>query len=172
MSGLFSCRVMQVSDLDDVLRIQSEAYLDEMVESGAIIAARLDNVPDTCWVVEGEQGVCGYLVGYLSHKGAVTPWGSEFAHKRDADHLYLHDLAISKSAAGCGLGPLLVNHALLQAKSRRLVGAALVSVQDSRGFWQKMGFNEFVGLTPAQQQHLDSYTGPAFYMTQGFAINQ
>lgn len=168
MQLLFSCRTMLANDLDKVMRIQREAYVDEMVESEAILAARLANVPDTSWVVEGEQGVCGYLVGYLSHVGLVTPWGSEFSHKPDADHLYLHDLAISKSAAGCGLGPLLVKHSLQQAKLRLLSGAALVSVQDSRKFWQKMGFNEFANLTSAQQQHLESYTGPAFYMTQGF----
>ncbi len=168
MQPLFACRAMQASDLNDVMRIQLEAYVDEMVEDEAILAARLANVPDTSWVVEGEQGVCGYLVGYLSHAGSVTPWGSEFSHKPDADHLYLHDLAISKSAAGCGLGPLLVKHSLQQAKLRQLSGAALVSVQDSRRFWQKMGFTEFADLTPTQQQHLESYTGPAFYMTQVF----
>jgi len=168
MQSLFSCRAMRINDLGKVMRIQREAYADEMVESEAILAARLASVPDTSWVVEGEQGVCGYLVGYLSHAGLVTPWGSEFSHKADADHLYLHDLAISKSAAGSGLGPLLVNHALQQARGWQLSGAALVSVQDSRKFWQKMGFNEFAELTPAQQQHLDSYTGPAFYMTRNF----
>lgn len=168
METLFFCRPMQTSDLNDVMHIQSEAYAAEMVESKTIIALRLANVPDTSWVVEGEQGVCGYLVGYMSHAGLVTPWGSEFAHKPAADHLYLHDLAISKSATGYGLGPLLVNHALQQAKMQQLSGAALVSVQDSKRFWQKLGFNECADLTSTQLQHLNSYTGPAFYMTHVF----
>lgn len=166
MSRNFFCRTMHAGDLDNVVRIQAEAYVDEMLESETVIAARFAQVPDTSWVVESEQGVCGYLVGYLSLAGVVTPWGEGFSHKPDADHLYLHDLAISRSVAGCGLGPLLVNHALSTARQRRLAGAALVSVQNSRAFWQKMGFAESQQLNPAQQGHLGTYAGPAFYMTQ------
>lgn len=168
MSSEFVCRVMQRQDLDSVIRIQAEAYIDEILESDEVIIERFAAVPDTSWVVEGPRGVCGYLVGYLSHSGYVTPWGDTFSHKLDADRLYLHDLAISSSAAGFGLGPKLVMYALMQAQQRELRGAALVSVQDSKGFWQKLGFNEYSTLTPTQQQHLATYTGPAFYMTQDF----
>ncbi len=169
MNDKFICRVMQRGDLASVISIQAEAYIDEILERDEVIIERFAAVPDTSWVVEGEQGVCGYLVGYLSHQGYVTPWGETFSHKTNADHLYLHDLAISTSAAGFGLGPRLVKYALKQAQARALRGAALVSVQDSKGFWQKLGFSEHPQLTPAQQQHLDSYTGPAFYMTQDFS---
>lgn len=168
MSNDFVCRVMQRDDLASVIRIQAEAYIDEILESDEVIAARFAAVPDTSWVVEGKSGVCGYLVGYLSYSGHVTPWGQTFSHKTDADRLYLHDLAISKSAAGFGLGPMLVKYALMQAQQRALRGAALVSVQDSKGFWQKLGFSEYPGLTPTQQEYLATYTGPAFYMTQDF----
>ncbi|WP_235425635.1 GNAT family N-acetyltransferase [Cellvibrio mixtus] len=168
MSNDFFCRAMQYSDLACVIRIQAEAYVDEILETDDVIIERFNAVPDTSWVVEGKQGVCGYLVGYLSHHGYVTPWGETFSHKLNADHLYLHDLAISTTAAGFGLGPRLVKYALEQAQRRALRGATLVSVQDSKGFWQKLGFREFLMLTPAQQQHLATYAGPAFYMTQDF----
>ncbi|PUA30808.1 MAG: GNAT family N-acetyltransferase [Cellvibrio sp. 79] len=159
---------MQRGDLACVIRIQAEAYSNEIIERDEVIVERFATVPDTSWVIEDKRGVCGYLVGYLSHHGYVTPWGETFSHKTNADHLYLHDLAISTSAAGFGLGPRLVKYALEQAQARELRGAALVSVQGSKGFWQKLGFIEYLQLTPAQQQYLDSYTGPAFYMTQNF----
>ena len=168
MINEFICRVMQRDDLASVIRIQAEAYIDEILESDEVILERFATVPDTSWVVEGKQGVCGYLVGYLSHHGYITPWGDTFSHKKNADHLYLHDLAISTNAAGFGLGPKLVRYALEQAQARALRGASLVSVQDSKGFWQKLGFSEYLQLMPAQKQHLDTYTGPAFYMTQNF----
>jgi ribosomal protein S18 acetylase RimI-like enzyme len=162
----FICRAMQLSDLAAVIRIQAEAYIDEILETDEVIHARLLQAPDTAWVVEREGEVCGYLVGYQSALGEVTPWGSEFTHKQDSTALYLHDLAISKSATGCGLGPLLVNYALMQARQRELRDVALVSVQNSKSFWQKLGFNENTQLDEIQQNNLASYSGPAIYMTR------
>lgn len=164
----FICRAMQLCDIVDVIRIQAEAYIDEILETEEVIRARFAQTPDTSWVVERSGEVCGYLVGYQSVVGEVSPWGSAFMHKAESTTLYLHDLAISKSATGCGLGPLLVNHALMEACQRALCAAALVSVQNSKSFWQKLGFNEFAQLDEIQQRNLASYSGPAIYMTREF----
>ncbi|MDO8343219.1 MAG: GNAT family N-acetyltransferase [Cellvibrio sp.] len=165
----FICRAMQSRDLEAVIRIQAEVYIDEILETDEVIHARFAQTPDTSWVVERAGEVCGYLVGYQSALGEVSPWGSEFTHKSESTALYLHDLAISKSAAGCGLGPLLVNYALMEARQRALRAAALVSVQNSKSFWQKLGFNECAQLDEIQQQNLASYSGPAIYMTRELA---
>lgn len=166
MTVEFICRAMQLCDLADVIRIQAEAYIDEILETDEVIHARFARTPDTSWVVERAGEVCGYLVGYQSALGEVSPWGSEFTHKPDSTALYLHDLAISKSAAGCGVGPMLVNHALREARQRELRAAALVSVQNSKSFWQKLGFKECAQLDETQQYNLASYSGPAIYMTR------
>jgi ribosomal protein S18 acetylase RimI-like enzyme len=165
----FIFRAMRPTDLRDVMRIQAEAYVDQMIESESVMAERLDAAPETCWIAESSNGACGYLMGYFSLAGEITPWGMGFSPKPHADLLYLHDLAISKRAAGNGLGPRLVNHAISEAKERNLRGAALVSVQDSKGFWQRLGFEKYLELTPAQRQSLASYHGQAFYMMQQFA---
>lgn len=165
----FICRAMQLCDLDAVVRIQAEAYVDEILETDEVIRARFAQTPDTSWVVERAGEVCGYLVGYQSALGEVSPWGSEFAHKPESTALYLHDLAISKSAAGCGLGSMLVDHALIEARQRELRAAALVSVQNSKSFWQKLGFHECDQLDDIQQYNLASYSGPAIYMTRELA---
>ena len=169
MTAAFMCRAMQLRDLADVIRIQAEAYIDEILETDAVIYARFAQTADTSWVVERAGEVCGYLIGYQSALGEVSPWGSEFAHKPDSTALYLHDLAISKSAAGCGLGPLLVNHALQEARQRELRAAALVSVQNSQSFWQKLGFDVCTLLDEFQQSNLATYSGPAIYMTRELA---
>ena len=169
MTVEFICRAMRLSDIADVIRIQAEAYIDEILETDEVIRARFAQTPDTSWVIERAGEVCGYLVGYQSALGEVSPWGSEFAHKPESTALYLHDLAISKSAAGCGLGSLLVNHALREAQQRELRAAALVSVQNSKSFWQKLGFNECNQLDEIQQHNLASYSGPAIYMTRELA---
>lgn len=170
MTAEFICRAMQLHDLVDVIRIQAEAYIDEILETDSVICARFAQTPDTSWVVERAGEVCGYLVGYQSVLGEISPWGSEFTHKTEAAALYLHDLAISKSAAGCGLGAVLVNHALMEARHRELLAAALVSVQNSKSFWQKLGFSECSDLERSQQKNLASYSGPAIYMTRELAL--
>lgn len=162
----FSCRAMQLLDVADVIRIQAEAYTDEILETDEVIYARFAQTPDTSWVVERAGQVCGYLVGYQSSLGEVSPWGSEFTHKPESTALYLHDLAISNSAAGYGLGSMLVNHALTEARQRELHDVALVSVQNSKPFWQKLGFDENQELDEIQQRNLASYSGPATYMTR------
>lgn len=166
----FICRAMQLQDLAAVIRIQAEAYIDEILEADEVIHARFAQTPDTSWVVEREGDVCGYLVGYQSNLGDVTPWGFEFSHKLQANTLYLHDLAISRTAKGFGLGPLVVNHALAEARQRQLEHAALVSVQNSKVFWEKLGFVACDELPQAQQQNLATYTGPAFYMARALIV--
>jgi ribosomal protein S18 acetylase RimI-like enzyme len=169
MTVEFICRAMQLCDITDVIRIQAEAYIDEILETDDVIRTRFAQTPDTSWVVERAGEVCGYLVGYQSALGEVSPWGGEFAHKPESTALYLHDLAISKSVAGCGLGPMLVNHALMEARQRKLRAAALVSVQNSKSFWRKLGFIECDQLDEIQQRNLASYSGPAIYMTRELA---
>ncbi|ACE84453.1 GNAT family N-acetyltransferase [Cellvibrio japonicus] len=157
-------RLMTPADLIAVIQIQAEAYVDEMLESQEVIAARLANVADTSWVVECAGQVCAYLVAYLSQANSVTPWGSEFAHKPDADTFYLHDLAVSHRAKGLRMGPWLIAGVFDQMRERGLRRAALVSVQDSQGFWSKLGFRVVDQLAPEQVRHLQTYTGPAVYM--------
>lgn len=166
----FICRAMQLRDLADVIRIQSEAYVDEILETDDVITQRFTQTADTSWVVERSGEVCGYLVGYYTNLGEVSPWGCEFSHKPSADTFYMHDLAISRAAVGYGLGPLIVKHALAQVPQDALTHAALVSVQNSKGFWEKLGFVTFENLMQAQRQHLATYAGPAFYMVKPLQV--
>lgn len=163
------CRAMRLSDIAAVIEIQAEAYVDEMLETAEVIAARFHAAPDTAWVAEYADKVCGYLVCYQSMLGEVTPWGEAFVHKPKANTLYLHDLAIGKNAIGLGVGRALVDCALSYARQCSLQSAALVAVQNSKSFWQKFGFNEYNHLVMAQLQHLTSYTGSAFYMTRSLS---
>jgi ribosomal protein S18 acetylase RimI-like enzyme len=159
-------RAMTAADLGAVIRIQAEAYVDEMLESAEVIEARFAAVPECAWVVEIARQVCGYLVGYQSPLGKLTPWGAEFEHAPAAKSLYLHDLAIGASARGLKLGPALVNHALTEVKQRKLKSAALISVQNSKAFWHSLGFEDYSLAAEDQLANLASYAGPAYYLVR------
>ena len=158
---------MLPADIASVLRVQAHCYLPDNIESEAVIRARLAIAPDTAWVVELEGAVCAYLVGYRSRLGQVGALGDGFEPAEVPDCLYLHDLAVGQQARGLGLGPLLVAHALSQARREGLAWAALVSVQGSRDFWRQRGFAVSQLNDPGQALALSTYAGgPACYMTQ------
>lgn len=165
MSSSFVVRAMKPEDLVAVVEIQAQCYPPEMNERPELLAARLAACPDTAWVVAnaatGEPGA--YLVGYRTVLGKVSPLGAAFEHHAQPDGLYLHDLAIGRAWRGRGVAQALVAHARAQAALSGLAGLALVSVNDTVGFWRGQGF-EVAQVTPQGQAALDTYWGTAVYM--------
>jgi len=161
---MFVIRSMLPSDISAVLAIQEQAYVDEVLEDEHVIRERLIIAPETAWVIESENDVHAYLVGYPSTQGSLTALGDFFAPAREPDCLYLHDLAVASTAAGRGYAAALIHHAMTAASNKGLNAAALISVQNSVGFWQRHGFEVVSNLDESQQARLQTYAGPAFYM--------
>lgn len=159
-------RLMVERDIASVMRIQSEAYAENMREAESVIRARLLAVPDTTWVVEQQGEVVAYLVAYKSHLGQVSPWGAMLSHKSQAKTLYVHDLALGTRVRGLRLGHWLMGQVIATARSIGMHSIALVSVQDSQGFWQKMEFHSAESLAVEQHENLATYAGQAVYMTR------
>ena len=142
----------------EILTIQAEVYSEIEPESLEVLRSKWQQSPDCCFVYlekqdeqEG-QNILGYLLAHA--------WNSETAPKlyqtlpegSRGSTLFLHDLAISKYAAGRGIGTQMVKHLLDTATTSGFEKALLVSVQDSVSFWQKHGFVEMT-----DQQANESY---------------
>lgn len=167
----FDIRLMSLNDLIAIEHIQAEAYAGYFLESADVIAQRFHLSPATAWVAEHDGQVCAYLVGYWSRVGKINPLNAPFASVADANCLYLHDLALLKIAQGFGVGKKLIQAATELASSNSAQALALLSVQNSKEFWQGLGFSEFVDLENIQQENLNTYlTGDdaAFYMVKSF----
>lgn len=158
-------RPMRTDDLDAVLAIQLACYGAAFVEDGALIARRLAAAPHTAWVAQQRGRVGAYLAAYPSRLGRITPLNGDFEPAPDADTLYLHDLAVDPAFGGQGLGPALVRHALAQTPAAWR-HCALVSVQSSLAFWQRLGYAQTEPGDLRQRRHLASYPGPAYYMVR------
>lgn len=165
MPAAMVVRAMRADDLGVIAEIQAQCYPPEMNEPADLLAARLSACPDAAWVmVDAVTDVPGaYLVGYRTLLGKVSPLGAAFEHAAQADGLYLHDLAIGRALRGRGAAQALVAHARAQAAHWGLVGLALVSVNDTVGFWRGQGF-EVAPVTPQGQAALGTYWGTAVYM--------
>ncbi|MET1537615.1 GNAT family N-acetyltransferase, partial [Burkholderia sola] len=83
-----------------------------------------------------------------------------------ADTLYLHDMAVHPDAAGQGLARALLAPLWDRARAEGLRHTALVSVQGSRGYWERHGYAVQALASPLQQQRLDSYGDGARYMVR------
>ena len=159
-------RPMMPDDVRAVLAIQAECYPAALIEDESSIRARLDVSPDSAWLAEDAAGVCAYLVAYRSLVGKVTPLGGAFDVAADPATLYLHDLAVARRARGRGVAPALVGLACARARAAGLAHSSLVSVQDSREFWQKHGYTVVSELDPRELANLASYGGQGYYMVK------
>ena len=157
-------RPMQAQDVPAMLAVQAQCYEPAMNEPCEVLLARFAACPDTAWVALDAHGQVGaYLVAYRSCLGKVTPLGHAFAHAPQPDVLYLHDLAIGTALRGQGVAQQLVGHARQQARHEGLRGLALVSVNGTVAFWQRLAF-ECGGLSPESEPMLNTYPGKAQYM--------
>lgn len=162
MRATIRLQPMEAGDLAGALAVQAACYPPAMQEAADVVLARLWASPDTVLVARDADGVCAYLFAYPSRLGKVTPLGGAFALPPVPDTLYLHDLAVAPRAAGRGLARRLVARLLDHAAVRGLPHAALVSVQDTRRFWEGAGFTCAHGDAAA----LATYPADAAYMAR------
>jgi ribosomal protein S18 acetylase RimI-like enzyme len=160
-------RPMTEADLEGVLAVQAACYPPAMQEAAAVVLARLRAAPGTTLVASDEGGVCAYVFAYPSLRGKVTPLGAQFALPDAPDTLYIHDLAVAPRALGRGLARGLAHALMERGQAHGLRHAALVSVQDSRRFWEGLGYRFDAARRACAA--LASYPDGALYMTRALS---
>lgn len=161
---------MDAADLPGVMAVQSACYGPAFLEPLEVLTQRWHASPDTGWVAVSDGTVVAYLVGYRSELGCLTTLGAGFRPNPEGDTLYLHDLAVAPRAAGMGLGPRLVSRALHEAVRGGCGHSALVSVQGSQGWWQRLGYRPVTALDDRARSALSSYGEGAVYMAQALLM--
>ena len=157
-------RPMALADLPAVLDVQRACYPGGFLESAEVITQRLRSPANLSCVAVRGGAVCAYLAAYRSRPGKLTPLHGGFEAVAQPDTVYLHDMAVAPHAKGQGLAQHLVEHLWAQGRSEGLVCSALVSVQGSQVFWERLGYRVQALADPAQQQNLASYGADACYM--------
>jgi predicted N-acetyltransferase YhbS len=160
---MLQLKVIDTADVPAVLALQAECYQPEFHESAAAFAAKVRATRGLHCSFLAVQG--GRMLGYVVSlpvdddqlPGLDAP---EWTPARAPRTLYLHDLAVSPAGREQRLGHKLVEQVLRRARDMGLHQVALVAVQGSRGYWERLGFAEAQApLAEGLQQKLDSF-GP------------
>jgi ribosomal protein S18 acetylase RimI-like enzyme len=146
--------------------VQRACYGDAYVESAEVFTRRLASPAQCSLVLEDGGRVCAYLAAYDSRLGKVTPLHGDFEATPQPDTLYLHDMAVLPQLAGRGLARALLVPLWQRALARGLRQSALVSVQGSRGYWERQGYAAQPLQDAAQRQRLAGYGTDALYMVR------
>ncbi len=128
-------------DWGDIDLIQRKSYPLDAQENIDAMRCHWRLSPDTCRVAERDCQIIGYALSHpwtLRRPPAINVIYDSLSSAPDS--LYLHDVALSPHARGTGLATMLVNQVLAIADHRGLNACALISVQKSRRFWERFGF--------------------------------
>jgi ribosomal protein S18 acetylase RimI-like enzyme len=140
MPGRLIWRPMTPDDLDGVVAVAGLAFPNHP-EDRACFAERLDLNPSGCFVLDGAEGVRGYLIAYPWSAASVPALNALIgAVPEDAATLYLHDLALHPEARGGGHARPIVERLAERAAADGWPSIALVAVNDAAPFWRRLGF--------------------------------
>lgn len=147
MTPSAAIRVIREADWPAIDRIQRECFPPSAIESRETLQSIARHSPGTCLFAETTAPV-GYVLAHPWTADDLPPLQAPLtAIPAGASSLFIHDLAVAPAARGAGLARRLVDDLLDRARRLGLARGSLLSVQDSRRFWARYGFQERPDLT-------------------------
>ena len=156
-------RDMMAEDLDAVEAIAALVH-PRYPESADVPRERLALFPAGCLLAEADSRPAGYVIAHPWRLGTAPALDSLLGSLPAApDCLYLHALALLPSARGDRAGAAAVARLRAVAAVHGLARIALVAVNESAGFWRRLGFR---ATTPGPDlmAALASYDADATYL--------
>jgi ribosomal protein S18 acetylase RimI-like enzyme len=137
-------RTRHISDGDwsGIVALEASAYTDSALsEERAALESRARASPATCFVLDFEQQMAGYLLA-LPYPMFQYPDLTRVEEKTfHSLNLHLHDLVIAESFRGRGLAKHLLHRLTVTAGSKMYEHISLIAVGGSETFWSANGYN-------------------------------
>lgn len=137
-------RPLTPNDIAGLMQVANETHPD-LPERPEVFINRVSLFPAGCLALEDEDGgqLCGYAISHPIRPRCPPALDSVLLEiPADADHYYIHDVAILPRLRGRGLAAQCV--ARLLSGTARYPVAALVSVYGTEAFWGRFGFSPAV----------------------------
>lgn len=156
-------RPMTAADLPAAYQLQLANYPAFLVDRPEAFASRVHIADSYCLVASHDGALAGYLLAHGWPRCAPPGVDEVLPAQNASEVLYIHDLSVSASARGLGVGRQLVEKALAQAGSSGLGTAELIAVEGAASFWRGLGFGD-APLTAALAEKLAAYGSAARWM--------
>jgi GNAT superfamily N-acetyltransferase len=152
-------RKMCFEDIPEIMKIQEECYNINQIESPFIFISILDAAKLSCFVIEYDNIICGYIFAHMwisiirppkLHKELKLDKSDKF------ECIFIHDVAIRPLYQNRGYGLNLFSY----LDKMYNMPFTLVAVNGSEKFWNKIGFKQI----QCDESILDSYKCKAVYM--------
>ncbi|MDX6332640.1 MAG: hypothetical protein QOI83_5025 [Streptomycetaceae bacterium] len=130
--------IRHVSDGDwsGIVALEASAYTDSALsEERAALESRAHASPATCFVLDFEQQIAGYLLALpypMFQYPDLSRMEETIFHSRN---LHLHDLVIGEGFRGRGLAKRLLHRLTVTAGSKMYERISLIAVAGSETFW-------------------------------------
>lgn len=158
-------RPLTASDLAAIERIQRAAYPHYPCERIEVFADKLARYPTGCWAYETSGTVGGYLFSHPTLLVAPPKFDALLDDlPPEPDAYFIHDKSVVPELRGRGAGRQLLDAAIAHAAALHLAVIALVSVQGSRGYWERFGFAAVAETDPTLAAIRRTYGPQAHYM--------
>lgn len=143
----------------DIAALERAAYPVELVEGESALGSKTLCFSSGCFVAKNAEDVVGYLIAY------PLPWGkiphlAECGQVDERINLHIHDIVVATSYRNQAVARGLLSTVFSQAKKNNFLTVSLVSVNNSKDYWQRQGFH----LEKHASREL-GYGADAYYMT-------
>lgn len=167
MTAEIKLRQATFDDATDYVRIETEAYRPEFLESAEAFRAKVRAFPAGCWFATVREVPVAYLICHPWNDMKPPPLNPKaFCLPDRPTLLFLHSLTIVPRWQRRGVGNRLARHALELGTALGFSTVALVSVQNSETFWTSQGFTAVENLPQSVAAGLKCYGQDARYMVR------
>ena len=151
-------REIRTGDWPLIAQIQDACYPAEAREQVETLQCHWQVAPQFCFVAETGGKVIAYFFAHPWPKRVPPPIDTHYSEiPKNADSMFIHDLALLPEARGTGLATLLVKHLFEVSSLAGFSHHSLISVQGTLHFWKKLGFSEVNNLPAGYFDALEKY---------------
>lgn len=164
-NSVISIEALGQQDLPAVLNLQKETYPPFLVEEEAAFISRIGLAASYCLAAKHSEALLGYLLAYGWNRQSPPSLGTVLVDSAPSEVLFIHDLAVSSSSRGLGVGQRLIARAFDLAAQDGLRSAELIAVEGATDYWRRLGFAEGA-VSGELSEKLGTYGPHACWMTR------
>jgi ribosomal protein S18 acetylase RimI-like enzyme len=134
-------RYIKNSDWDEIVALERQTYLSVLSENRNALTSKNRASPSTCFVLEVEEEVVGYLISLPYPRFEYPQLLQIESMVYSSQNLHVHDLVIAERYRGQGLARRLLDQLMLVVEREGYQWLSLVAVSGSHFFWKAQGYD-------------------------------